>query len=89
MNSAGTKNRLDDLADIHHRNQVVIAAAQKRKVREETNAVDRKLARSRLGADDPALAPEGNGAADAGVFGKLVELRDVRETSRKGDPVGG
>ena len=58
MNSARAKNRLDDLADIHHRDQVIVAAAQERKVREKTNTVDRKLAGSRLGTDDTALAPE-------------------------------
>lgn len=59
LNSARAKNRLDDLADIHHRNQVIVAAAaEERKVREKSDTVDRKLAGSRLGTEDTTLAPE-------------------------------
>ena len=87
LNSARTEDRLDDLADIHHRDQVIVAAAQERKVREETNTVDREFARPRLGADDPALASEGDGAVDAGVIGKVVELRDVGERHVRAIPL--
>ena len=87
MNSAGTQNWLDDLADIHDRDQVLVAAAQKRKVRKKTNTVDRKLTRSRLGTDDAALAPERNSPADALVFRKLIELRDVRESHIRAIPL--
>jgi len=47
---------------------------------EETDAVDGKFARSGLGADRAPLAAKRDGAADPGVFGELIELRDVPES---------
>ncbi len=58
MNSARPKHGLENFADIHHRDQVVVLAAEKREVCEKSDAVDRKLARAGLRPDRTALAPE-------------------------------
>ena len=79
LDSARTKNWLDDLAHVHHRNQVIVSATDERKVREKPNAVDPEFAGSRLGANNTVLTPDGDGAVHPRVIRKLIELRDVRE----------
>src|ERR1044071_6234577 len=79
LNSARTKNWLDDLAHVHHRNEVIVSAADKREIREKPNTVDPKFAGSRLGTDDTMLASKGDGPVHGTVIRKLVELGDVRK----------
>src|SRR5436190_470946 len=79
LDSARTKNWLDDLAHVHHRNQLVVSATEERKVCEKPNTVNPKFAGSRLGTDDTMLTPERDGPVHRCVIRKLVELRDVRK----------
>ena len=48
-------------------------------MRPKPDAVDRELARSALGANGAALAPQRDRAVNARVFRELVELGHVRE----------
>src|SRR5437667_10597240 len=79
LNAARTKNWLDDLAHVHHRNELVVSATDQRKVCEKPNTVDPKFAGSSLGTDNAVFTPERDGPVYSCVIRELVELRDVRE----------
>jgi len=80
LDAARPQDWFDDFAHVHHGDEIFVTVVQEREVGEEADAIDRQLTRPCLRANRPALAPERDCPADARVFRKLIELRDIRES---------
>ena len=76
-NPAGTKDGLDDLAHVHHRDEVVITVAHKWKVRKESDAIDPEFTRAGLSTNHAMLAPKRNSSINRGIIGELIKLGDI------------